>query len=230
MKNVTLVLTLIVATLLCNCKTKKLVNDQEGTIYLVNGKVKFEQNEDSIDSNVGYIISRKTKMAYDLGPYSAPGPLTPEETFRNEFDAYHHTKFFEKVMIDKKVYKIFLDSVKIVDVRAKTTDDELFFECDPCNAVAELVFKKRTFIYPTNMSDNLLNLDDITFKFEEIDGITYKIYQEKGKSPALYATPTFNRFKKKKTLSVTVVESDLTDEEIINLLQNIRIKEENAFE
>ena len=68
-------------------------------------------NDNAIDSKLGTLECRDISFDYDFGPFSYPGPLTPEEEFTRSFDTYHHVKFFEDRLIDPKVYKIFLDSV-----------------------------------------------------------------------------------------------------------------------
>ena len=143
------------------CKTNKSIapkgfkNDFMG---IEGFKCSDIPSPDAIDSRVGTIQCDEISFTYDYGNFSNPGPLTPKEEFTRAFDTYHHVKFFENRMIDPKVYRIFLDSVQVVDVSRKKASDSLMFSCDPCNATAQLTFMGETYYYPLTLSENQLNM------------------------------------------------------------------------
>ncbi|NNF36015.1 MAG: hypothetical protein HKN68_18040 [Saprospiraceae bacterium] len=82
-------------------------------------------------------------------------PLSLEESFMNAFNAYHYNKFFDKVMMDPKVKKIFRDSVQLVDIFP--TEGKNVTGCSNCNVLAKIKFKKKVFDFPVQMSETELN-------------------------------------------------------------------------
>lgn len=179
--------------------------------------------EDPIDSQVGRFECDGLSISYDYGRYSNPGPITPKEEFRRSFDTYHHIKFFEDRMIDPKVYKIFLDSVQVEEVREKSPKDKLMFDCDPCNTVAALTFMGEQYLYPVTFSQK--QLDDKGVTLEERGAFTHKYFIDREGRQAAYITPTKNRFKKKNTLRLTVQESSLAPKEVLRILKSAYIAE-----
>ena len=124
-------------------------------------------------------------------------------------------------MIDPKVYKIFLDSVQVIDVRKKADADKLMFSCDPCNCVALLTFLGETYYYPLTLGENQLDMDGKSISFEEKDDFIYKYYQVDGGYSGLYLAPKKNRYKTKNTLSLVVSETTLPQSEIDNILKKV---------
>jgi len=181
-------------------------------------------NPNAIDSKVGTIDCGDISFNYDYGKYSNVGPITAKEEFRRSFDTYHHIKFFEFRMIDPKVYKIFLDSIQVIDVRRKKPDDKLFFDCDPCNTTAEITFMGETYYYPVTLSEDQLNMKGFTCTFEEKGGMVYKYFQVENSLPGLFITPKKNRYKKKNTLSLIVTETTLSKEEVDQILKSVYLK------
>jgi len=211
--------------LLGSCKTSKNIDQNLAVPITIDGyKYKVIPSPDGIDSKVGTIDCGDVQFDYDYGKYSNSGPITPIEEFRRMFDTYHHIKFFEMKMIDPKVNKLFLDSVKIIDVREKLEDDTLLFECEPCNATAVFTFKKQTNYYPFTLSKKAIEMTGYEADLKVEDGFVYKVYQKEGERPGLYIQPEFNRFKKKDCLSVTVNKSNLSDSEIKEILHSLKIK------
>lgn len=100
-------------------------------------------------------------------------PLSLEESFMNAFNAYHYNKFFDKVMMDPKVKKIFRDSVQLIEIfPLKDKNDS---GCSNCNVMAKLKFKKKVFDFPVQMSEKELHddqcyklLDQSTEKYQKI--------------------------------------------------------------
>lgn len=88
-------------------------------------------------------------LAYKKGSQASLGPLTREEKFALAFRGKYHTVFFEKLHIEEKLYKKFIDSVKIIKVLSKDQSDyKPFFPCSSCNYVAELNFGNKVIAYP----------------------------------------------------------------------------------
>lgn len=206
------------------CKTNKSISQQgfKNDFMGIEGIPCTESiTPDAIDSKIGTINCEEISFTYDYGKYSNPGPLTPKEEFTRAFDTYHHVKFFENRMIDPKVYRIFLDSVQVVEVRRKEDTDNLLFSCDPCNTIAQLVFLGDTYYYPLTLSENQLDMKGYSCSFEERDNFIYKYYQRDNELPGLYVAPKRNRYKTKNTLSLVVSKTTLSQKEINNVLKKV---------
>ena len=67
-------------------------------------------------------------------------------------------------------------------------------------------------------------MKDYTADFREKDGFLYKRYHINGAKPALYISPIKNRFGKKNCLSLTVNETDLEDDQINKILDNVSLQ------
>lgn len=215
---------LILGLMIISCKTKKPIPSdgfQNPYFGIKSLQCTDTKSPDAIDSQVGTLDCGTISFTYDFGRFSNPGPLTPKEEFRRTFDTYHHTKFFEDRMIDPKVYKIFLDSVDVIDVRRKSADDKLMFPCAPCNTTAEVTFKGDTYYYPLTLNEKQLDMEDFTCTFEERGSLVYKYFQKDNDYPGLYITPKQNRFKTKNTLSLRVSNTSLTTEEINNIFKQV---------
>ena len=219
---------ILIGLLFQSCKTQKSIPTdgfKNDFLFIKGLKGKETISPNAIDSRVGTIASSKITFTYDYGLYSNPGPITPKEEFRRSFDTYHHIKFFEYRMLDPKVYKIFLDSVDVIDVRRKDASDKLFFDCQPCNATAEITFKRETYFFPFTLSEKQLDQKGYKCTFEEQGDLIYKYYQEDNELPGLYITPKKNRFKKKKTLSLVVTETTMLEKDVDKVLRGVRLIE-----
>lgn len=213
--------------LFMGCKSNKSLssnNFQNEYFGIKNFKCDIVQSPNAIDSKVGTIKCENVTFGYDYGKYSYPGPLTTIEEFKNSFDSYYHIKFFEDRMIDKKVYKLFLDSVKVIDVRAKKDDDKLMYACDPCNTTAELTFMGDTYLFPTTMGENQFNNDNFTVDYKKEGKFIYKYYKMNNGKPGLFAEEIDNRYNTKDCLSLSVIESNLSDEQIEEILRSVYLK------
>ena len=221
-----LALLLILSLGLCciACKTQKNLtsNGFQNEFFGIKGLECIEtKSPDAIDSQVGTIDCDNISFTYDYGLYGYQGPITPKEEFRRSFDTYHHIKFFEDRMIDPKVYKIFLDSVKVIDVRRKMPGVKHMFKCDPCNTTAEITFKGDTYFYPLTLSEKQLNMEGFTCSFKEENGFVYKYFQEENALPGVYIGPIKNRYKNKNTLSLMVSKTTLSKKEVDQILKNV---------
>lgn len=194
------------------CKSKKALQDSsfENDFFGI-ASIACEElvSPNTIDSKAGTLKCPQIELSYDYGLYGYSGPTTPEEEFRNAFDAYHHKKFFENRMIDPKVYKIFLDSVQVIIVRKKKAEDHLIIDCEPCNSTAEITFLGETYYYPVTLNEKQLDREGYEVRFEERGDFIYKFFKETKGNYGLFLSPKKNRFKKKNTLSVIVQSSSL---------------------
>ncbi len=219
----------MIVGLLSSCRTTKddSSNGFENKYFGIKGADCVEKaNPDAIDSYVGTLECGCVTFYYDYGKYSNPGPLTRKEEFRNSFDAYHHIKYFKNRMVDPKVFKLFLDSVYVIDVRPKLDADQLLFECDPCNAIAEIEFKNDVSFYPFTMSKKQLYKRELEINFKDRGRLRYKYYSDSESEPAIYVTPIQNRFKKKNCLSLTIANSECDSEKVNQILQAVYMKEQ----
>lgn len=210
--------------LFSSCKTQKTVSSDgfQNEFFGIKGlKCEETKSPDAIDSQVGSLQCEDISFTYDYGKYSNPGPLTPKEEFRRAFDTYHHIKFFENRMIDPKVYKIFLDSVVVINVRRKMDDDKLIFGCEPCNTSAEITFLGDTYLYPLTLSEKQLGREGYSSEFEKKGKLIHKYYRKDDGTTGLYIAPEKNAYRTKNTLSLIVNESTLTQEKIDDLLRNV---------
>lgn len=211
----------------CKSIKKDEVTGFENEYFGIKGISCIETvNPDAIDSYVGTLDCGCVTFNYDYGRYSNPGPLTRKEDFRNAFDTYHHIKFFKDRMIDPKVNKLFLDSVQVIDVRRKLKTDELMFDCETCNASAELTFKKDTYLFPFTLSEKQLDNKETGVSFSNKGILQYKYYTDSNSEPALYITPIQNRFKKKKCFALTVNKSECNRDQIDQIIRSVYMKEE----
>ena len=221
---------LFLVVLMMACKTQKMGTKKgfhNEMFGIVGIKCTESVNPNAVDSKVGTIQCDDISLAYDYGLYSNPGPLTPVEEVTRAFDSYHHVRFFEDRLIDPKVYKIFLDSVQVQNVRRKTAEDKPLFDCEPCNTVAELAFMGDIYLFPTTMSDAQLNKEGYESWTETKDGYIYKYYTRENENPGLYIAPIKNRYKTKNTLSLIVTACKSKDQ-AIEILQGVyMIEKEN---
>lgn len=209
-----------------SCKTNKTPSSIgfDNEFLIIRGLQCTETiNPDAIDSQVGSIDCGTISFTYDYGKFSNSGPQTANEKFRETFDTYHHIKFFENRMIDPKVYKIFLDSVQVIDVRRKKSTDKLMMDCEPCNTTAEVTFKGDTYFYPLTMNEDQLSMSGSTVSFDEKGDNVYKYFQEENELPGLYITPKKNRYKNKNTLSLRVSKSALPTKEVNRILRTVEL-------
>ena len=124
----------------------------------------FESNTDSIQIVLG------------KDP-SIPIPLS--ESFMDAFRAYHYNKFFDEVMMDPKVKKIFRDSVTLVDINPITVSDST--SCKNCNVIAKIKFKKKVFDFPVQMNQSMVDKHQCyTLYTESNDRYEKSIYKGSG--------------------------------------------------
>lgn len=177
----------------------------------------------SVDSVVKSIECQGTTFNYDYGLHSSEGPLTLKEAFEKNFRGYFYNSFFEKLNFDPKVYRVFIDSVDILEVVPKMQNtNKLLFECVPCNAVAKLNFKNTDFYFPyTANADYFTISEKYDISYDEVDGYQRKIYISKeGKDSGLLLV---ENGKRKKPMRLSVITEGGSTAEIRRVLENVRM-------
>ena len=179
---------------------------------------------DAVEAQIGIVTCDDFSLSYDYGKYGFRGPQTLEESFEASFAAYHYTKFFELTHIDPKVQKLFIDSVELVNVyEASAVTDSTLFDCSTCNVVAELLFKQKTYLYPTTMNENLVQaakkqpVQQYTSAGQQI-----KLYTDATDKQGAVIKPE-NYQRKDDYLSVTVLETTKKPSEVEKILRSIHL-------
>ncbi len=97
----------------------------------------------------GSITCSRHNFFYSFGEPAYFAPLTLKEEFILAFKGNYHAKFFEKIHIDPKVYRLFIDSVAVLGVERKTVNSEkMLLNCSVCNMEAKLLFRGNVYYYP----------------------------------------------------------------------------------
>jgi len=205
--------------------SKKLLHQSSNEIFSIGVDCTFSKG-DGTDALIGHVTCGNIHLDYDYSRYSPPGPLTDKEKFLFAFRGHHHTNFFERIYIDTKLSKYFIDSVQILAVSALTkSTSNLLFKCPTCNRVVNLEFRKKTYNYPW--------LDDPTqnehqfydFYQDTLGDYNRKIYigKTEKQQDGLYLEPLKN---KKQGNKLAVFTSQNIDKQtILTLLRTIRIKQ-----
>jgi len=178
---------------------------------------------DVVDSQVGKIVCKEAVLSYDYGRYGPKGPMTAVETFDQSFKNYHYSKFFELTHIDKKLYKVFTDSVSVIAVQpAADITEKTLYECSTCNAVATIDFLGKRWYYPTTVHADMLanpaKLDTATR-----DNYAIKVYTTETGQQAATLTPV-PMTRSSDYLSITITDSQLSEEKQRKLLRSISLK------
>ncbi len=97
-----------------------------------------------IDGQAGEITGSNYKLTYDYSPFASNGPIDINEYFHNTFRSMYYLKFFDSIYIDKKVQKIYRDSVKVLSLKEVVPGTNK--RCFNCNY--EAVLKFRTQVQP----------------------------------------------------------------------------------
>ena len=164
---------------------------------------------DGVDSQIGTIVCDDIIFSYDYGLYSNSKPESMIESFSKSFYAYHHSKFFDAIFIDKRMIETFKDSVQIMKVDNQIVDEKYIINCKDCNATAYLKFNDITFLYPFIVNDKVV-MNQRKFDIDRtiISDYYKKVYISKeGKCSGVFIAPlgkpTRNRKKNKLSVSTT---------------------------
>ena len=162
-------------------------------------------------------------LKYYYGKDIYSGPLTQEEEFRNAFRGNYHVKFFEKIHIDSKLNRMFIDSVQIKSIQPiGPGNPNLLFPCSSCNKVASLVFRKRNYFYPFYL--NYSERDYLMIQTDTIDGYYRKLFFSRSDSllSGIYIAPLSKGKDINKLRIVTTDNKYSIDLE--NLLKTVRLR------
>lgn len=185
-----------------------------------------EQPLQGIDSAVGLIKCGKNKFNYDYGMHSDPGPTSLIEAFKPTFRTYHYSKFFMHLRMDEQAFRSLIPKAKIIDVKPKEFfAGELMFDCEPCNAVAQIEFINKVFNYPYTESSKVL-ATAAQYDFGRLieSGVSYKWYKNKETGVVgMYAERTKNTLKHKKLSIISTKGS--TSKTTYSILRKIRLKD-----
>jgi len=228
MKNSILIITFCIVGLTA-CKTKQptlKTGAFENEIFTIAGVTgcKESHSGDAVDSQIGQINCDNISFSYDYGLYGARGPQTLKEQFRSSFDSYHYSKFFEVIHIDSKVQEIFKDSINIEKIElAEKNTEKLLFECEPCNVVAHINFKGKTYYYPTTMNKSSLEKDYSDIQFLTTDNQSIKTYSSENNELAVKITNLPDR-RNRPYLALAVKSSNMSIKSQRDILQSIRLQ------
>jgi len=162
-------------------------------------------------------------LEYIFGQNIDPGPLTPQEEFSQQFRGYYYQKFFEKVYLDEKVYKIFIDSVKLLAITPYSDTTDYLFNCASCNASARLKFKNKIYNIPYSSSVLFPSSGIYTFSVDTTGGYERKIFISK--EPEIASGVFFKELKDKKSSSKLMISTakSIDREKLLLLFRQIRV-------
>ena len=192
-------------------------------IFTIVSDCMFKADQ-GIDSQLGTVSCGNVLLNYDYGRFSYPGPITLEEDFANGFRGIFYVKFFDLIHIDQKVHRLFLDSVKVLDIRRPKPEDKLLFPCPNCNAIATVSFRNRIYQYPYTNNKSLWTMSDYEVTVDTILGYKRKLYMATNDSlpSGLFLSPVINPRQANK-LSV-VIHTKVDPVAARKLLMSIRLK------
>ena len=161
-----------------------------------------------------------TVLSYHYSKSADRGPSLLEEIARSKFNFVEHRPFFENGLIDPKVYKIFLDSVEIIDVLPISKSDTLLYECEACPSILKVKFFGEDYTIPSSVSKKVLEADYSSIEKVTDEEYYYKYYYEDGIFN-LSAIPVKNNFNSRKILHVKCEEGPTCS----STLKSLRMKQ-----
>ncbi len=202
--------------------TKKSIPISTNGIFIIGAPCKITKDQ-GIDAEIGTIICDSIVLNYEYGRYSNPGPLTEIEKFKMAFRGKYHSVFFEKIYIDTKLYKQYMDSVQVMTVtKLQSHNKTLLFDCSVCNQVATLKFRKATYRFPFYNDQSITERTNFKMYIDTVGNYHRKIYlSQNGASSGLYLSPLENA-KQGNKLSIQT-ESKGKQDYIFKLLQSVRL-------
>jgi hypothetical protein len=221
---------IIFYVLICSiisCSTKPSQGSRKtnvNNIFSIEGQCTFDSQEDK-DAFTGNLWCGNIALKYNYSKESYSGPLTQEEEFGNAFKGNYYVKFFEKIHIDSKLNRMFIDSVMIKKIDPiESANKALLFPCSSCNKVAALTFRNRMYFYPFYSNSNDSN--NYNIKVDTLEGHYRKIFFAKTDSlqSGVFLRPLSKNSNQKnlsifslKSTDVLVLEKMLKS---VHLLQN----------
>ena len=138
-----------------------------GTPYCKPQKISLKEEKSFICNNLEFTI---TDVQQD------GEPLTVTEEFQNAFKGNYYSKFFEKIHIDSKLYRVFRDSVLITSVTESNLISQPLFHCSTCNKTATLQFRNRSYHYPFYWPESSYKSHQYQILVDSVDGYQRKIW------------------------------------------------------
>lgn len=169
---------LIVSCFILGCSIQKHNADNHCVdfeyIQLCEPHLKYTPNA-GIDSKTGRLTTAKMTLDVDFGQYSYTGPETLKEYMWKTFRSYHYMQFFEDRHIDKKVKKMFRDSVSFESFEIITQGSSK--NCKSCNFRMNLKFKDYTYPFDINIQNDLANeLNANYIQIDTVQGMIVRTY------------------------------------------------------
>ncbi len=158
----------------------------------------------AIDGEAGQIKSPTMVIDYDHSTSAYPGPQIGLEYFLQTFRSVHYMRYFDSIHIDKKVQKIFRDSVKLLSLNEIPIGSA---KCKACNYEAMLQFRQFKTPFYFFVTDDLKKEWAATqFQMDTIHNFVVKFYRN-DKEKGAYIREK-NGSKKAKKLSLLLVSGD----------------------
>lgn len=158
-----------------------------------------------IDGELGKIVNPNYILNYEIAKAAYKGPEDDTDYFRKVFNNYHHMAFFESLKLDKKVYKIYRDSVLILKISDIATGSDK--TCKSCNKSALLRFKGKEIPFPYQVTDQLMeSISKGSTKRYIKSNLFIKIYDNDKESGVVIEKTSQNR--NAKLMSIQLLEGD----------------------
>lgn len=196
---------LIIFTLISACsvskKNKKVDCVKFDVFEICSPDIKHFKNND-LDSLKEIITFSNLTIESDISNNGFSGPETLEEYILKIFRSYHYLSFFDKIHIDKKVQKLFRDSVSIDKISKMPENFEK--ECKNCNYLLLLKFKKTIYPYEIYLAESLTEtLNSNSVEIIQQEGINFKFYETSEIRGAYISQIKSKRKDKKLSLKLT---------------------------
>lgn len=157
------------------------------------------------DGELGKIVNPNYILNYEIAKAAYKGPEDDTDYFRKVFNNYHHMAFFELLKLDKKVYKIYRDSVLILNISDIPIGSDK--TCKNCNKSALLRFKDKEIPFPYQVTDQLAKaINDGGSKRYLKSNLFIKIYDNDTESGVVIEKASQNR--NAKLMSLQFQEGD----------------------
>jgi hypothetical protein len=207
---------ILIAFLACASKNKskhEVCLNFENMLLCIDGK---KEINNATDGELGKIINPNYILNYEIARGAYKGPEDDIDYFRKTFNNYHHIQFFELLRLDKKVYKIYKDSVLILKVKDIPLESDQ--KCKNCNKEALLFFKGKEVPLRYQVTDQLRKNIAAGSSVRYIkDNLYIKIYNNEKESGMVIEKTSQN--KNAKVMSIQFQEGDK-----IKFIEDIKAK------
>lgn len=188
--------------------------------------------EEGMSTSSGTITNDKLSFRYSSSSSSSQfsyyGLVSLKEASIQSFKGYYHQKFFDALHVEKRLQKIFIDSIEFIEVLPINFNNEFITECSTCNVQMNLKFKKNTFYFPLTISEDVLrNYEAFNIIKIDIDeNVSKVIHWPKGKkNNNAGAFIKMKTAEDKKGIKITTTNYNHGSHDLIlNALKTIRLK------